>query len=529
MGKFLRGFIYIALYVLFSFIYCSRGSEVKDLIPPSAVIDLRVSYIDYYGAQIEFTAPGDDLMRGTASEIELRYSQDESFKTNLQENFVKGIEFPEASSPPPAGGKVKIFLKNLEPNTKYFVAVRVWDDAGNFSYSNVVEFQTKDVPGTSGEFIGKIDLQGNFFAVASDGKDAYLMFPGIYKIKVDSVEYKLEPISDGVPPISGAQIIWDGEKFVSVGGVVGDELVDSPLGIFPDGRVIILENRGKIIPFGENGFFGFGLLGHKVSKIDGNFVILGGTKFNIKSLSYAREIGRFSRVGLERLISFKVEGSSIIWDEISPYSLTLPTARIRPSVFAIDEKSVLMWGGITSDLDIAPEKSMYALSKNQDGKYSWNPFLPYSISMIYGVKNSCEAESIVRILKVKQTEYGEIDEGVDLDKNIPPQGTVFLWNGEKVILKGEEVVRRVVIVGDFTGQENFSGMVGVYIYQDGRVVFTKLKPKAKFRKEFVFPRISPLCSATFQDNKFLYILNQNEIYVFRFKDYEVIFEDQVSK
>jgi hypothetical protein len=312
VGKFLREFIYIALYVLFSFIYCSRGSEVKDLIPPSAVIDLRVSYIDYYGAQIEFTAPGDDLMRGTASKIELRYSQDESFKTNLQENFVKGIEFPEAPFPPPAGGKVKIFIKNLEPNTKYFVAVRVWDDAGNFSYSNVVEFQTKDVPGTSGEFIGKIDLQGNFFAVASDGKDVYLMFPGIYKIKVDSVEYKLEPISGGVPPILGAQIIWDGEKFVSVGGVVGDELVDLPLGIFPDGRVIILENRGKIIPFGENGFFAFGLLGHKVSKIDGNFVILGGTKFNIKSLSYAREIGRFSRVGLERLISFKVEGSSII-------------------------------------------------------------------------------------------------------------------------------------------------------------------------------------------------------------------------
>jgi hypothetical protein len=172
---------------------------------------------------------------------------------------------------------------------------------------------------------------------------------------------------------------------------------------------------------------------------------------------------------------------------------------------------------------------MYALSKNQDGKYSWNPFLPYSISMIYGVKNSCEVESIVRILRVKPTEYGEIEGEVDLDKNIPPPGTVFLWNGKKVVLKGEEIVRRVVIVGDFAGQENFSGMVGVYIHQDGRVVFANLKPKAKFGKEFVFPRISPSCSATFQDNKFLYVLNQNEIYVFRFKDYEVIFEDQVSK
>jgi len=503
---------------------------VKDLIPPATVRDLHVSYVDYYGAQIEFTASGDDLMRGTASEIELRYSQDENFAANPEKNFREGIEFPEVPFPPPAGGKVKIFLKNLEPNTKYFVAVRMWDDAGNFSdVSNVVAFQTKDVPGTSGLYISKIDLQGTFFNLASDGKDVYLMFPGIYKIKGDSVGYRLESISGGVPPISGAQIVWDGEKFVSVGGVIGDGLVDLPLGIFPDGKAIILENRGKIIPFGENGFFSSGLLGHKISKIDGNFVILGGTKFHSKSLNYARENGRFSRVGLESLISFKVEGNSIIWDEILSSSLTSPISRIVPSVFAIDDRAVLLWGGITSDLDIAPEKSMYLLSKQQDGKYLWNPFLPYSISVIYGVKNSCEAESIVRILRVEQTEYGEIDEEVDLDKNIPPPGTVFLLGGKKVVLKGVEVVRRVIIIGNFTGQENFWGMVGVYIYQDGKVIFANLKPKAKFGREFVFPRISPLCSATFQENKFLYILNQNEVYVFRFKDYEVVFEDQVPK
>jgi len=83
-------FIIIIFHLSF-FLKCSASSDKEDIIPPSTVSDLSVSFVDYYGAQIEFTATGDDLREGTAYRIELRYSENELFAENPEINF-KSLE-----------------------------------------------------------------------------------------------------------------------------------------------------------------------------------------------------------------------------------------------------------------------------------------------------------------------------------------------------------------------------------------------------------------------------------------------------
>lgn len=522
---FLR-FVIMVFHLLFSFSCSSSSDEAKDITPPSTVSDLSVSFIDYYGVQIEFTATGDDLREGTANRIELRYSKDELFAKNPEINFQSlGIEYPEVPVPPPAGKKVKIFLKNLEPKTRYFVAVRIWDEAGNYSrVSNVVEFITKDAPGSSGIFQGRVNLDAPYFNLSSDGKDVYLLFPGMHKLQKVGEFYKIETISQSVPPIFGAQVVWDGEKFVSIGGIIGDELVDLPLAIFPDGRVVVLGNRGNLIPFGSGGFFSAGVLNHKISKIDGRFVVLGGTKFYSKSYKKSVNESTFGRIGVDLIPQFITDGSSILWDYIKPSGLTSPVSVAGPAVFSVDEKKVVLWGGNTSDLIVAPSTSAYVLKKSQGDEFLWEAFVPYS-GRTFGIVDSCEAESVVRILHVREVQADQEVSEIDLEKSIPPPGTIFLWDGKKVVLEKEEFIKRIIVMGNFRlGDISFSGMVGVYIYDDGKVILVRLKPIIGGGQEFFFPRFSGQCRAVFQDNKFLYLLTTNEIYVFRFRDYELLLE-----
>ncbi len=517
----------IIIFHLSLFFSCSASSDKeKDITPPSTVSDLSVSFVDYYGAQIEFTATGDDLRNGTAYRIELRYSENELFAKNPEINFQSlGIEYPEVPLPPPAGKKVKIFLKNLEPKTRYFVAVRIWDEAGNSSrVSNIVEFITKDVPGSSGIFQGRVNLDVPYFNLSSDGKDVYLLFPGIHKLQRVGEFYKLETVSQSVPPISGAQVVWDGEKFVSIGGIVGDELVDSPIAVFPDGRFVILGNRGNLIPFGSGGFFGAGVLNHKISKIDGRFVVLGGRKFYSRSYKKSVNEATFGRVGLDLIPQFITDGNSILWDYIKPSGSTSPASVAGPAVFPIGEKKVVLWGGNTSDLIVFPSTSAYVLKKSQDNEFSWEPFVLYS-GRTFGIVDSCEAESVIRILHVREVQTDQEVSEIDLEKGIPPPGTAFLLDGKKFLLEREEFVKRIIIVGNFRlGDISFSGMVGVYIYGDGKVVLVRLKPEMGGGQVFSFPKFFGQCSAVFQDNKFLYLLTVREIYIFKFRDYDLLFE-----
>lgn len=519
-------FIIIIFHLSFFLKCLSSSDKEKDITPPSTVSDLSVSFVDYYGAQIEFTATGDDLREGTAYRIELRYSENELFAKNPEINFQSlGIEYPEVPIPPSAGKKVKIFLRNLEPKTRYFVAVRIWDEAGNSSrVSNIVEFITKDVPGSSGIFQGRVNLDSPYFNLSSDGKDVYILFPGIHRLQKVGEFYKIETISRSVPPISGAQVVWDGEKFVSIGGIIGDEFIDFPLAIFPDGRLVALGNRGNLIPFGSGGFFSAGVLNHKISKIDGRFVVLGGRKFYSKSYKKSVNEATFGRVGADLIPWFITDGNSILWDYIKPSGSTSPASVAGPAVFPIDEKKLVLWGGNTSDLVLFPSTSAYVLKKSQGDEFFWEPFMLYSGRNL-GIVDSCEAESVIRILHVREIQTEQEVSEIDLEKSIPPPGTAFLWDGKKVLLEKEEFVRRIIVIGNFRlGDISFSGMMGVYIYGDGKVVLVRLKPDIGGGQEFSFPKFSVQCSAVFQDNKFLFLLNINEIYIFKFRDYELLLE-----
>jgi hypothetical protein len=213
-----------------------------------------------------------------------------------------------------------------------------------------------------------------------------------------------------------------------------------------------------------------------------------------------------------------------LWDYIKPSGLTSPVSVAGPAVFSVDEKKVVLWGGNTSDLIVAPSTSAYVLKKSQGDEFLWEAFVPYS-GRTFGIVDSCEAESVVRILHVREVQADQEVSEIDLEKSIPPPGTIFLWDGKKVVLEKEEFIKRIIVMGNFRlGDISFSGMVGVYIYDDGKVILVRLKPIIGGGREFFFPRFSGQCRAVFQDNKFLYLLTTNEIYVFRFRDYELLLE-----
>jgi len=126
------------------------------------------------------------------------------------------------------------------------------------------------------------------------------------------------------------------------------------------------------------------------------------------------------------------------------------------------------------------------LKKSQGNEFLWEAFVPYS-GRTFGIVDSCEAESVVRILHVREVQADQEVSEIDLEKSIPTPGTIFLWDGKKVVLEKEEFIKRIIVMGNFRlGDISFSGMVGVYIYDDGKVILVRLKPIIGGGQEFFF-------------------------------------------
>jgi chitodextrinase len=111
----------------------------QDTTAPGAIVDLAVaaSNTSSTSLTISWTAAGDDGSVGTAAEYDVRYA---TFPLTSQ-NFSQGIQVP-ASAPAIAGQAELMTLVGLSSNTQYFVVVKVTDEVGNASVSNLAIGQT---------------------------------------------------------------------------------------------------------------------------------------------------------------------------------------------------------------------------------------------------------------------------------------------------------------------------------------------------------------------------------------------------
>lgn len=519
----MRKFIITNIAITYLLITCVGENKGKDKVPPGNVKDLSLINVDYYGAELGFTAPGDDIFSGRASRFELRYSTDPRFSSSPEKFFgALGTEVLETPKPPEAGNKVKIFIKNLEPKTKYFVGLRAYDEEMNFSdVSNIVELTTKDVPGGSGEVVGRIS--SSFEGLSSDGQKIYLMFPGLYTLEEIGEVFKLTPIKTDIPVIQGARVVWDGEKFIIIGGNISNELVQSPLGIFPDGKVIIMENSGDIVPFGPNGFFGYGVMNHKIVKIDEKtFAVLGGVKFLSPRIDKSIEEGKISRIGMERITTFRIEGNKIIWSLIYTQATTYPFSSLDPVAFKVereDRKNIIVWGGNQSESAIMPSSRINMLEILEGTPSVWKEYLPFSGNILKAY-NTCETQSKVRMIKVEQIKEVSEDIKEADDPSILNKGDKFIYQGKAVSISDDYFLTRYFVVGRFRKEySEFSGIIG--IFSDGkREIFSRIIPTIG-KSEFTLPDISRQCHAEFLKDK-LYILHMGEIYIIKLRNYEII-------
>jgi len=106
------------------------NAETTDLFPPSRTHDLRVLNISNRQVVFQWSAPGDELDYGQASEYELRYTMDYDL---LKKNFHGRLHKTEK---PKAAGEDEILvatLSGLGHAVTYYAALRTRDGGGKWS------------------------------------------------------------------------------------------------------------------------------------------------------------------------------------------------------------------------------------------------------------------------------------------------------------------------------------------------------------------------------------------------------------
>jgi hypothetical protein len=121
-----------------------------DTTGPAPVTDLAVADVDSGGTvTLTWTATGDDGRQGTATAYRVRYSEEPL----TEENFAGATDCLQAWAPLPPGDTETRTLDCFPPGGTYHIALRVIDDAGNFSLlSNVARAEL------SGPLPGVVDL-----------------------------------------------------------------------------------------------------------------------------------------------------------------------------------------------------------------------------------------------------------------------------------------------------------------------------------------------------------------------------------
>mgnify|MGYP005848726795 CR=1 FL=1 len=110
-----------------------------DEIPPAAVTDLAVTALLLTQVELTWTATGDDGMTGNANAYDIRFST-----TPLNaENWENATRVPGTPKPLAPGSTETFRVGGLEPDTTYYLGLKVLDNVGNASpLSNIVIAKT---------------------------------------------------------------------------------------------------------------------------------------------------------------------------------------------------------------------------------------------------------------------------------------------------------------------------------------------------------------------------------------------------
>lgn len=114
----------------------------KDLAFPGVITDFAITDVDTNSIGVVFNSSGDEYIEGLADHYEIRYAP----YVITQENFEDAPLYSSAPRPLPAGERQEWKLQGLEGGTHYFIAIKVFDEAGNASYvSTILDAKTTDV------------------------------------------------------------------------------------------------------------------------------------------------------------------------------------------------------------------------------------------------------------------------------------------------------------------------------------------------------------------------------------------------
>ncbi|MFA4872483.1 MAG: fibronectin type III domain-containing protein [Patescibacteria group bacterium] len=121
--------IYLFLITLGVSLGVWTAMAATDITPPSAVANLAASSSTPVSVTLQWTAPGDDGLSGTASFYDVRYRTAPITESNF------ATSTPVAGEPAPhAAGTTETFVvTGLTPTTTYWFALRTVDEEGNTS------------------------------------------------------------------------------------------------------------------------------------------------------------------------------------------------------------------------------------------------------------------------------------------------------------------------------------------------------------------------------------------------------------
>lgn len=129
-----------------------------DKLSPGAITDMNVGTASASTLALSWTAPGDNGSRGTVTSYDIRYST-----TPISEANWNSCTEVFGEPTPLAGGKFQTFtVTGLNFNTKYYLAMKAIDDAGNLSPLSNSRYGI-----TTGQFPAP---PGNLAAVAMDSQ-----------------------------------------------------------------------------------------------------------------------------------------------------------------------------------------------------------------------------------------------------------------------------------------------------------------------------------------------------------------------
>jgi streptogramin lyase len=162
----------------------------SDTTPPAAVQDLSVAIPSESSVVLTWTAPGDDGLDGTASEYEVRYSQEPL----TEESFpVSGIK---VTSPQPhvAGTQETAVISQLPGSAGYCFGVKAVDEAGNWSELSNIACTLPDAdviaPGSVSDLeVATVDYRTLIITWTSTGDDELEGTAAEYDVR-----YSTEPL-----------------------------------------------------------------------------------------------------------------------------------------------------------------------------------------------------------------------------------------------------------------------------------------------------------------------------------------------